>query len=135
MQEQVIKDLIGLARKSAKELSLNFIASAQENIELVKNPLNMIDVSNHDSARYSRYTATGQQRGEEPLLPTGSQKHGAGTRADYMSDLDVSAFISGPSVSGLNAQELVATLRTDEEPSTGQKIDDLMRNIKDVPFE
>ena len=130
MQEQVIKDLIGLARKSAKELSLNFIASAQENIELVKNPLNMIDVrNNHDSARYSRYTATGQQRGEEPLLPTGSQKHGAGTRADYMSD------ISGPSVSGLNAQELVATLRTDEESSTGQKIDDLIRNIKDVPFE
>ena len=130
MQEQVIKDLIGLARKSAKELSLNFIARAQENIELVKNPLNMIDVrSSHDSARHSRHTATGQRRGEEPFPLTGSQKHGTGTRADYMSD------ISGPSVSGLNAQELLATLRTDEESSTGQKIDDLMRNIKDVPFE
>ena len=44
MQEQVIKDLISLMRKSVKDLSLSFVAKSQENIELVKNPLNMIDM-------------------------------------------------------------------------------------------
>jgi len=45
MQEQVIKDLIDHMRKSVKELSLGFISNSQENIELVKNPIAMIDMS------------------------------------------------------------------------------------------
>jgi len=57
---------------------------------------------------------------------SGSLKHDIGARGDYT---------SGLSASGLNTQELVASLRLDEGASTGKKVDDLMRNIKDVPFE
>ena len=85
MQEQVIKDLINLMRKSVKDVSLSFIAKSQEHIELAKNPLSMIDVqrNSHDRAGHSSYSVpAGSQRGEEPLLPTGSQRHDAATRGD-----------------------------------------------------
>ena len=83
MQEQVIKELINLMRKSVKDVSLSFIAKSQEHIELVKNPLSMVDVqrNSHDGGRYSR-GGGGSQRGEELLLPTGSQRHDPATRGD-----------------------------------------------------
>ena len=75
----------------------------------------------------------GHQNAGSPLMMTGShasqRKHDSGTRGDYMSGLSSIG----------NTQELAAAMRSDEDSSTAQgiekKVDDLMRNIKDVPFE
>ena len=57
---------------------------------------------------------------------SGSQKYSIGARGDD---------ISGLAAQTLNIQELVASLRLDEDVLAVVKVDDLISNIKDVPFE
>jgi len=42
-QEQIIQQLLTIARQSVDDLSLSLISKAQDNLEYVKNPLSVFD--------------------------------------------------------------------------------------------
>jgi len=43
MQEQIIQDLISVMRKSLEEMSMKFIDEAKLNLDILKNPLALVD--------------------------------------------------------------------------------------------